>query len=143
MSASDWSELDGYEGLVSELRANPPVAPERLRQRVLEGAPAARAPRSRKRKLVLVVAPAAGARAVEAALVHGFVNSGSGPRAEALPARIVHGASNQVPQTLGPLARKRVATTARTQSKSYGAYNLDQNTAVASGKLGAVEAAPL
>src|SRR5262249_49628109 len=56
---------------------------------------------------------------------------------------IVHGASNHVPQTLGPLAKKRVATTARTQSKSYGAYNLDQNTAVASGKLGAVEAAPL
>ena len=57
MSASDWSELDGHEALVSELRANPPVAPERLRQRVLEGAPASRAPRSRKRRLVLVVVP--------------------------------------------------------------------------------------
>ena len=59
MSATDGSEMDGYEALVSELRANPPVAPERLRQRVLEGAPATRAPRSRKRKLVLVVVPAA------------------------------------------------------------------------------------
>ena len=79
MSASDWSELDGYEALVSELRANPPVAPERLRQRVLEGAPAPRRQRSRKRKLVLVVVPAAVVLAVGAALVHGFVSSGSHP----------------------------------------------------------------
>jgi len=77
MSASDWSELDGYEGLVSELRANPPVAPERLRQRVLEDAPAPRRQRSRKRKLALVVVPAAVVLAVGAALVHGFVSSGS------------------------------------------------------------------
>ena len=81
MSASDWSELDGYEALVSELRANPPVAPERLRQRVLEGAPAPRRQRSRKRKLVLVVVPAAIVLAVGAALVHGFVSSGSHPNA--------------------------------------------------------------
>jgi hypothetical protein len=78
MSASDWSELDGYEALVSELRANPPVAAERLRQRVLEGAPAPRRQRSRKRKLVLVVVPAAIVLAVGAALVHGFVSSGHG-----------------------------------------------------------------
>ena len=77
MSASDWSELDGYEALVSELRANPPVAPERLRQRVLEGAPAPRRQRSRKRRLVLVVVPAAVVLAVGAALVHGFVSTGS------------------------------------------------------------------
>jgi hypothetical protein len=77
MSGFDWSELDGYEALVSELRANPPVAPERLRQRVLERAPAPRRQRSRKRKLVLVVVPAAIVLAVGAALVHGFVNSGS------------------------------------------------------------------
>src|SRR5438477_8638547 len=85
MSASDWSELDGYEALVSELRANPPGAPERLRERVLEGAPAARAPRSRKRKLALVVVPVAVVLAVGAALVHGFVSSGSrnGVRADA------------------------------------------------------------
>jgi hypothetical protein len=83
MSASDWSELDGYEGLVSELRANPPVAPEHLRQRVLEGAPAPRRQRSRKRKLVLVVVPAAVVLAVGAALVHGFVSSGSHPNANA------------------------------------------------------------
>jgi len=77
MSATDGSEMDGYEALVSELRANPPVAPERLRQRVLEGAPASRAPRSRKRRLALVVVPAAIVLAVGAALVHGFVSSGS------------------------------------------------------------------
>src|SRR5215469_7648683 len=79
MSATD-GELDGYETLVSELRANPPVAPERLRQRVLEGAPAPRRQRSRKRKLVLVVVPVAVVLAVGAALVHGFVNSGSHPQ---------------------------------------------------------------
>src|SRR5262252_1178964 len=76
MSATDWSEMDGYEDLVSELRANPPVAPERLRQRVLEGAPAPRKQRSRKRKLVLVVVPVAVVLAVGAAVVHGFVDSG-------------------------------------------------------------------
>src|SRR5438093_5890159 len=77
MSAFDGSEMDGYEALVSELRANPPVAPERLRQRVLESAPAPRRQRSRKRKLVLVVVPVAVVLAVGAALVHGFVSSGS------------------------------------------------------------------
>jgi hypothetical protein len=76
--------MDGYEALVSELRANPPVAPERLRQRVLEGAPAARAPRSRKRRLTLVVVPAAVVLAVGAALVHGFVSSGSREKASGL-----------------------------------------------------------
>jgi hypothetical protein len=95
MSAADRSELDGYEALVSELRANPPVAPERLRQRVLESGPAARAPRSRKRKLVLVVVPAAAVLAVGAALVHGFVSSGSPRHASMAPtlsqnARISH-----------------------------------------------------
>ncbi len=83
MSAADWSELDGYEALVSELRANPPVAPESLRQRVLGGAPVARMPRSRKRKLFLVVVPAAVVLAVGAALVHGFVSSGSHPQVTA------------------------------------------------------------
>src|SRR3954453_7459710 len=82
MSASDWSELDGHEALVSELRANPPVAPERLRQRVLEGTPAPRRQRSRKRRLTLVVVPVAVVLAVGAALVHGFVNSGSNPVAK-------------------------------------------------------------
>src|SRR3954462_14466056 len=90
MSASDWSELDGDEALVSELRANPPVAPERLRQRVLEGAPANRAPRSRKRKLVLVVVPAAVVLSVGAALVHGFVSSGSHPAAVPVQSHAVH-----------------------------------------------------
>src|SRR2546423_9217787 len=85
MSATDGSEMDGYEALVSELRANPPVAPERLRQRVLEGAPATRAPRSRKRRLVLVVVPLAVVLAVGAALVHGFVSSGS-PTSATAPA---------------------------------------------------------
>jgi uncharacterized protein DUF4349 len=81
MSAIDRSELDGYEALVSELRATAPVAPERLRERVLEGAPAPRVPRSRKRRLFLVVVPAAVVLAVGAALVHGFVSTGSRPNA--------------------------------------------------------------
>jgi Domain of unknown function (DUF4349) len=99
MSASDRSELDGYEALVSELRANPPVAPERLRQRVLEGAPAPRRQRSRKRRLVLVVVPAAVVLAVGAALVHGFVSSGSHPRAYG---EIQGTAIRQNPRVLGP-----------------------------------------
>jgi Domain of unknown function (DUF4349) len=70
------TEFEGYESLVSELRADPPVAPERLRQRVLEGAPAPRAKRSRRRRLTLVVVPLAVVLAVGAAVVHGFVSSG-------------------------------------------------------------------
>src|SRR5439155_19071714 len=85
MSAFDRSEMDGYEALVSELRANPPVAPERLRQRVLESAPVPRRQRSRKRKLVLVVVPLAVVLAVGAALVHGFVSSGSHVNAASVP----------------------------------------------------------
>ena len=77
MSAIDGTELDGYEALVSELRATAPVAPERLRERVLEGAPAPRRRRSKRRRLALVVVPAAVVLAVGAAVVHGFVNSGS------------------------------------------------------------------
>jgi len=92
MSAIDRSELDGYEALVSELRATAPVAPERLRERVLEGAPAPRRQRSRKRRMFVVVVPVAVVLAVGAAIVHGFVSSGSSP---------VHGAA----AVLGPNAR--------------------------------------
>src|SRR5689334_20240562 len=86
MSATDW-ELDGYEALVSELRASPPVAPERLRQRVLDGASASRRRTSPRRRLVFVVVPVAVALAVGAAFVHGFVSSGSqhGAAAQARP----------------------------------------------------------
>ena len=142
MSASDWSELEGYEALVSELRANPPVAPERLQQRVLEGAPAPRRQRSRKRRLVLVVVPAAVVLAVGAALVHGFVSSGSKNQTSALAPslrqnpRVSHQAEKQL---LGPGTTTPAAATADrklaplTKSKSFQSYNLDQNTAVASG----------
>jgi hypothetical protein len=117
MSASDWSELDGYEGLVSELRANPPVAPERLRQRVLEGAPASRRQRSRKRKLVLVVVPAAIVLAVGAALVHGFVSSGGNQQHRA------DGAA--VPLSLGP-----ATTTPSAKKKLYpNLHTIEQSAA--------------
>jgi hypothetical protein len=81
MSATDWNGLDGHEALVSELRANPPVAPERLRQHVLELGPASRSrraalPRSRRGRAFAVVLVAV-TIAVGAALVHGFVSSGS------------------------------------------------------------------
>ncbi|HEU5215891.1 MAG TPA: DUF4349 domain-containing protein [Gaiellaceae bacterium] len=99
MSAIDWNELDGYEALVSELRANPPAAPERLRQRILEGAPVARRRTSSKRRLVLVVVPVAVTLAVGAALVHGLVNPGSKE-------------SGAVPGQLGLLGPARTTPTA-------------------------------
>src|SRR2546421_8886040 len=80
MSATDRTEFEGYETLVSELRATAPVAPERLRQRVLELGPRRM---SSKRRLVLVVVPVAVALAIGAALVHGFVSSGSRPQTRA------------------------------------------------------------
>jgi Domain of unknown function (DUF4349) len=80
MSSTDWNELDGYEALVSELRATAPAAPDRLRERVLDGAPEFRRRMSKRRKLTLVVVPVAVVLSVGAALVHGFVSSGSHPR---------------------------------------------------------------
>ncbi len=77
MPATDPRELAGHETLVCELRASRPLAPERLRQRVLELAPAARPRRSRRRRLALALVSAAVALAVGAALVHGLVGSGS------------------------------------------------------------------
>ena len=56
------------------LVSHAPSAPDRLRARVAELAPA---PRSRSRRLMLVVVPAAVALAVAAAIVHGIVGSGT------------------------------------------------------------------
>jgi hypothetical protein len=128
MSATDWSELDGYEALVSELRANPPVAPERLRQRVLEGAPAPRRQRSRKRKLALVVVPAAIVLSVGAALVHGFVSSGPRTSAATPLLGVGQGAARQAPAGArttvesGVTAGRVVHTPAKTKSAGVNAY---------------------
>jgi hypothetical protein len=122
MSASDWSEMDGYEALVSALRANPPVAPERLRQRVLEGAPAPRRQRSRKRKLVLVVVPAAIVLAVGAALVHGFVSSGKNVRAG-----VAAGALRQNPRVLGPAITTPEAALAHQKKAAPQQYSAVQS----------------
>src|SRR5690348_7625036 len=86
MSAIDRNELDGYEALVSELRASAPVAPDSLRQRVFESAPAARVPRSRKRRLFLVVVPVAVVLAVGGAFLHGFLSTRSRNSLAGLPA---------------------------------------------------------
>jgi hypothetical protein len=127
MSATDWNGLDGHEALVSQLRANPPVASERLRQRVLELGPAARSPRaalprSRRGRAVAVVLVAA-AIAVGAALVHGFVTSGSNSAAK----EAVYGAQarpngiSQVPRASGSTSTVVQAGTARAP-KAFGAY---------------------
>jgi len=70
------TEFEGYEALVSELKATPPVAPEHLRERVLALGPGTRRRMSKRRRLVFVVVPVAAVLAVGAALVHGFVSSG-------------------------------------------------------------------
>jgi hypothetical protein len=114
MSASDRTELDGYEALVSELRTTAPVAPEQLRERVLALAPGTRGRMSRRRRLVLVVVPVAVALAVGAALVHGFVSSGrnlqirsdGAPALGFAPNLTQHGSSEKaaVPATTTPTA---------------------------------------
>ncbi len=96
MPATDPIDSGEFSALVDELRAGAPAAPERLRQRVLELVPAPRRRWSRRRRLVLVVVPAAAALAVGAALVHGFVSSGSRPQAVAAKGHTVG--------TLGPRA---------------------------------------
>jgi len=136
MSAFDRSELDGYEALVSELRANPPVAPERLRQRVLESPPAARAPRSRKRKLVLAFVVTGIVAAVGPALVHGFISSGSNgpvaaranPRLSPLEAQKLAGSTS----SNGSEAADAPHANELTQSKSFQTY-APVHTAAASG----------
>ena len=97
------AEFEGYEALISELRANPPVAPERLRQRILAGAPGSRRT-SKRRRLVLVVVPVAVALAVGAALIHGFVSSGSQPRAAAVARSLIgHTANHSLETVTTPL----------------------------------------
>jgi len=81
MSATDASAFEGHEELVAELRANQPVAPDRLRERVLAAGLRQGRRRPTRRRLVLVVVPVAVALAVGAALIHGFVSSGSRPAA--------------------------------------------------------------
>ena len=106
MSATDASAFAGHEELVAKLRANQPVATDRLRERVLSAGQARR--RSPRRKLVLVVVPVAVVLAVGAALIHGFVSSGSHKNranAAALAAGPVHGkvSRKNLPTTAGPL----------------------------------------
>jgi hypothetical protein len=100
------TEFEGYEELVSELRSTPPIAPERLRQRVLDLAPRAG---SRRRRLTLVVVPVAIVLAVGAALVHGFVSSGSHPTTQHAAERLT---------VLGP-ATSLSGSTANTPSATY------------------------
>ena len=129
MSASDRTELDGYEALVSELRTTAPVAPEQLRERVLALAPGARGRMSRRRKLVLVVVPVAIALAVGTALVHGFVSSSSQQDA-ASPAvahrlTILRGATHQ-----GEKAPVPATTTATAGGALFGKLSTNSNEAV-------------
>lgn len=135
MSATDRSELDGYEALVSELRATPPVAPERLRERVLELGPSARRRMSKQRRLVFVVVPVAAVLAVGAALVHGFVSSGSKtPRAAY--SKLVQGkvTSTTATELMPTLAPHRALKKAHTQAQAPAAWN---SVYSAAGKPGA------
>jgi Domain of unknown function (DUF4349) len=149
MSAADWSELIGYEALVSELRANAPVAPERLRQRVLEGAPAPRRQRSRKLKLALVVVPVAVVLSVGAALVHGFVSSGRNSQSRADATALAGGAFRQNLRVPGPATttseaarapEKKLAHLGATQLQN-GAFSANQGDVLANAPS-AVEALP-
>src|SRR5215471_5628391 len=114
-------EFEEYGALVSELRATAPVAPERLRQRVLDLAPASRRSMSPRRRLALVVVPVAVVLSVGAAVVYGVVNSG--PQVTASPAvadhlsvsaganvphATLHGATTAT-ESLGPRAAKEAA----------------------------------
>jgi hypothetical protein len=114
------TEFEGYEALVSELRATPPVAPERLRERVLELGPSARRRMTRRRKLTLVVVPVAVVLSVGAALVHGFINSGRNLQTRADEAALAP----------NPNVKRAVPATtvahASVQGKTAKQYGLDQ-----------------
>jgi Domain of unknown function (DUF4349) len=116
-------EFEGYEALVSELRATAPAAPESLRARVLDGAPAPRRQRTKKRRLALVVVPLAVVLAVGAAFVHGFVNSGSQSNANLKQVERVPGtADGSGAAALGPVTVHRSVVTGG-KLKSASAYS--------------------
>jgi hypothetical protein len=120
------SELEGYEALVSELRSTPSVAPERLRQRVLELGPGARARMSKRRRLTLVVVPVAAVLAVGAALVHGFVSPGSNSHQTFKQINGVLGlATSTTPnaKAIPSVAPHRQLKKANTQAKAPAAWN--------------------
>ncbi len=129
MPATDPIDSGEFGALVDELRADAPVAPERLRQRVLELAPAPRGHWSRRRRLVLVVVPAAAALAVGAALVHGFVSSG--PKAH-MAATLAEKKSIPAPSTktrrLGPATTTTAAAGAATHEKALTAQDAPSAT---------------
>jgi Domain of unknown function (DUF4349) len=127
------TEFEGYEELVSALRSAPPVAPERLRQRVLGLAPGSRPRMSRRRRLVFVVVPVAAVLAVGAALVHGFFSSGSHPVAKNASLGRVHSLSGSTLTTpsaahgsaAAPATAKRVLAPATSTTTNFGSYSYD------------------
>ena len=144
MSSTEWNELDGYEALVSELRASAPAAPDRLRERVLDGAPEFRRRMSKRRRLVFVVVPVAAMLAVGAALVHGFVSTGSRSDAAALAASLrqnPRAPSHTIAGLLGPSTTTAKAGRALKEreyapAQAYAAGAQSQN-----GPLGSLDAA--
>jgi Domain of unknown function (DUF4349) len=133
MSATDASAFAGHEELVAELRANQPVATDRLRERVLSVGQARR--RSPRRRLMLVVVPVAVALAVGAALVHGFVSSGSHPGAAAKRA-VSHGLNtggtqlNPPGPTVAESLEAAPAYKANLNSKSFDTVTIPKNRLV-------------
>ena len=145
MSGTDWSELDGYEALVSELRTDPPVAPERLRQQILERAPGSRRRMSGRRRLGLVVVPVAVVLAVGAALVHGFVSSGSKRPEAFLNQKIVVRNTPTTAHELAPIPRSgtpdslqaagRSSTTTPNGGLAYHAAHVTAGVAIPRNRL--------
>jgi uncharacterized protein DUF4349 len=148
MSAAD-PAFEGYEGLVAALRANPPIAPDTLRRQVLADEPRRR--RLPSRRLVLVVVPVAVGLAVGAALVHGFVSSGSNKPvfAEYAPAplkganvatagrsTIVHGGTAtpkenpNLSQSAAPATTVAQSSTTRETFKRFDHVNIPHNRLV-------------
>jgi Domain of unknown function (DUF4349) len=129
MPATDPIGSGEYKGLVDELRATPPVAPERLRQRVLELAPAPRRRASRRRRLVLVAVPLAAALAVGAALVHGFVSSGSRPRAASLSSSVLGLSQNLAAAPATKAATAASGAAKATHEKALGTLQAQRQAA--------------
>src|SRR2546423_14677009 len=131
MSATDRSELEGYEALVSELRATPPVAPDRLGERVLALGPGARPRMSKRRRLTFVVVPVAVVLSVGAALAHGFVSSGSDQKRSA--AAPLAGALGLLPSKTAttPSVAHRSAAASATAKRVFGPTPLKTYTEAA------------
>jgi uncharacterized protein DUF4349 len=119
MSSREFDLMDErFDGLVAELRAARPVAPDSVRERV--AAIAARpAPPKRKLRVTWVLAPTAAALAAGAIAVGVLADGTEQPQQAAAPAPLVERASKEATDAAAPLVAGRAPVTPGGRAQLY------------------------